>query len=98
MTAPTLIPGRVYRVIWPGHYNLYQATCGFLGEYQGMVMMHDALHGEPMGEEARFVRLKEHSYRRSYLFDVRLRDVKIEPVDVPSQETKMNATATGQKP
>ena len=53
-----LKPGTLYRVVWPDHYNYHQRTHGYTGKFVRMRERHCSLHGNFLGMEAEFIKVK----------------------------------------
>ncbi len=61
--------GRIYRIVWPTHYNTHKKTVGWRGEFLRWRDVHCSLHGDFIRREALFQRVKE-SGRRGVMFGV----------------------------
>ena len=66
-TRADLKVGQTYRIIWPTHYNHHQKTVGYRGRFLGWRKRHCSLHGDFIGWEAEFVKIKD-SGRESHRF------------------------------
>ncbi len=79
---PALQVGHLYRVIWPTHYNRHQATVGYRARFLGWQKKHCSLHGDFLGWEASFRKVKDGG-RESYRFAADYDDGTIIREDAP---------------
>ena len=68
--------GEVYRIRWPGHYNQHQRDVGYTARFLRIMPRHCSMHGEFLGMEAEFVKVKP-SGRDSYRFTAGPNDISV---------------------
>jgi hypothetical protein len=64
-----LMPGTLYRITWPDDTNQHRRMEGFCGEFLRWETRRCQLHGEVLGREALFQKVKP-SGKRGSLFAV----------------------------
>jgi len=62
--------GQIYRIRWVGHYGHVERTTGYLGCFQGLRPIQCEKHGDYIGDEAVFRRLKGPKRRKTITFGV----------------------------
>ena len=72
-----LVVGHRYQVRWREHYNAHYRNVGVCAEFLGYQNRRCALHGDKLGREARFRRIKLNG-KSAEMFDAPVSEIEVE--------------------